>query len=78
MFDGVKLILALVNLTLRLMRLFEENKFIAQGEVAGARKTMELTREALQKAIAARTRAAGNPLDADGDGVPDDDGHRRD
>lgn len=74
----LQLVLELVKFLIGLMKMLERERFVREGELKAAARTTELVRARVEKAIQAREIAMADPLDADADGVPDDDGYRRD
>lgn len=74
--------LAVILLVLKLLdaasRALSERRLIGEGQAAAAIRATEKARNVIENARAAAAAALDAPLDADGDGVPDDDGYRRD
>ena len=59
-------------------RQVERRQLIAEGESRVILKSLEDSNARLQKAAKIRRDIGGIPLDADGDGLSDDDGFKRD
>lgn len=55
-----------------------DRQLLEAGKAQALVESLKKDQERVQKAIEARRKAAIAPLDADADGVPDDDGYRRD
>jgi hypothetical protein len=72
----LKLLLALSELLVTLMRTAQERRLIEEGELRGSLETARLTNERLRKAIEARASARDSNDPAGG--VRDDDPYLRD
>lgn len=71
----LRLLLSLASSVAGIVR---DKQLIGAGEARAVTAYLENSLDLMEKADAARDKAERAPVDADGDGVPDDDGYRRD
>jgi len=76
--DWLAAIVLILRFVDRASRWLAERRLIDAAQAAAALRATEKAREAVDAARHAADAAYRAPLDADGDGVPDDDGFRRD
>ncbi|MGE0583710.1 MAG: hypothetical protein AB7O39_01075 [Flavobacteriaceae bacterium] len=76
--DWLAVILLLLKLLDAASRALSQRRLIGEGQAAAAMRATGKARDVIENAREAARTALDAPLDADGDGVPDDDGYRRD
>jgi hypothetical protein len=72
------LLKALLGLAKFVAHQIERRQLIKRGESRILLKSLEASHARIQRAADIRRKVSNAPLDADDDGVPDDDGFRRD